>query len=244
MKALVTGGTGFVGSHLIDALLRRGDTVTALVRTPAKAAGLATRGVRLVDEYRKGGIGGVSPNNVPAADRTKIEPVIQGLIDQLDAVSDLLVAESVHQLVGGNVDGSAAAMAALDKQTRPPEPRVVDTPHSTRGYTQRVVAVMQSANAGAWALLNDLPAQVEPRLNAWIARWLGDPARYVFGARVLERVDTGEKYDGRTVFRWDDKQSPLSASIDELGLSPLSLITAEWLNPLFRPSQSDSLMSK
>jgi nucleoside-diphosphate-sugar epimerase len=48
MKALVTGGTGFVGHHLIDALLRRGDGVTALVRTPAKAAGLAERGVRLL----------------------------------------------------------------------------------------------------------------------------------------------------------------------------------------------------
>jgi nucleoside-diphosphate-sugar epimerase len=48
MRALVTGGTGFVGRHLIDALLRRGDQVTALVRTPAKAAGLGERGVRLV----------------------------------------------------------------------------------------------------------------------------------------------------------------------------------------------------
>jgi|CXWL01.1.fsa_nt_gi nucleoside-diphosphate-sugar epimerase len=48
MRALVTGATGFVGGHLIDRLLARGDTVTALVRSPAKAADLATRGVRLV----------------------------------------------------------------------------------------------------------------------------------------------------------------------------------------------------
>jgi hypothetical protein len=217
---------GALSQHILD--YRRRYPLKPTQAGPETGEDISARdvidGVRLVDEYRKGGIGGVSPATVPAADRSQIEPVIKGLIDQLDAVSDLLVAESVHQLVGGNVDGSAAAMATLDKQTRPPEPRVVETPHSTRGYTQRVVAVMQSANAGAWAPLNDLPAQVEPRLNAWIARWLGDPAQYVFAARLLQRVDTGDTYDGRPVFRWDALGNALTASIDELGLSPLSLM--------------------
>jgi dihydroflavonol-4-reductase len=48
VKALVTGGTGFVGAHLIDRLLTSGHDVTALVRSPARAAGLEERGVRLV----------------------------------------------------------------------------------------------------------------------------------------------------------------------------------------------------
>ena len=48
MKALVTGSTGFVGGHLIDALQRAGHSVTALVRTPSKATGLAGTGVTLV----------------------------------------------------------------------------------------------------------------------------------------------------------------------------------------------------
>lgn len=40
MNVFVTGGTGFVGAHLVKALRARGDTVTALVRRPALAAQL------------------------------------------------------------------------------------------------------------------------------------------------------------------------------------------------------------
>ena len=57
MKALVTGATGFVGSHLAEALRRRGDEVTALARSASKAAALAPLGVRVVpgDLHDRGG---------------------------------------------------------------------------------------------------------------------------------------------------------------------------------------------
>jgi nucleoside-diphosphate-sugar epimerase len=48
MRALVTGATGFVGSHLVDALQRRGATVTALARSAEKAASLTSQGIRVV----------------------------------------------------------------------------------------------------------------------------------------------------------------------------------------------------
>ena len=48
MRALVTGATGFVGGHLVEALLAGGHEVTALVRSTSKGAPLAARGVRLV----------------------------------------------------------------------------------------------------------------------------------------------------------------------------------------------------
>lgn len=51
MKALVTGATGFVGGHLAHALLESGHEVTALVRSPARGATLARRGVRLVEGH-------------------------------------------------------------------------------------------------------------------------------------------------------------------------------------------------
>ena len=48
MRALVTGATGFVGGHLAQALQRRGDEVTALARSPAKAQVLILAGMKVV----------------------------------------------------------------------------------------------------------------------------------------------------------------------------------------------------
>lgn len=48
MRVFVTGGTGFIGGHLVEALVARGDEVTALVRSPAKAARLRKLGVHQV----------------------------------------------------------------------------------------------------------------------------------------------------------------------------------------------------
>ena len=48
MRILVTGGTGFVGAHLVGALRAQGDAVTCLIRTPAKARALGWTDIRLV----------------------------------------------------------------------------------------------------------------------------------------------------------------------------------------------------
>jgi nucleoside-diphosphate-sugar epimerase len=48
VRTFVTGGTGFVGAHLVQALRARGDTVTCLVRSPAKAQALGWTDVRLI----------------------------------------------------------------------------------------------------------------------------------------------------------------------------------------------------
>lgn len=47
-KILVTGATGLTGANVCVQLVERGDTVRALVRTPADAAPLAARGIEVV----------------------------------------------------------------------------------------------------------------------------------------------------------------------------------------------------
>ncbi len=97
MKALVTGGTGFVGHHLIDALLRRGDSVTALVRTPAKASGLAERGVRLV--------AGDLSDAASMTDAARNQDVVYHL-------AGLVAARNEAEFLAVNRDGAARLAAA------------------------------------------------------------------------------------------------------------------------------------
>lgn len=49
MKAFVTGGTGFIGRHLVRKLRDRGDEVVALVRTPSKAGDLTALGATIAE---------------------------------------------------------------------------------------------------------------------------------------------------------------------------------------------------
>ncbi|HWA16637.1 MAG TPA: NAD-dependent epimerase/dehydratase family protein [Gemmatimonadales bacterium] len=106
MKALVTGATGFVGSHLVEALVRRGDAVTALVRSPGKAALLNSLDIRQV----KGDL----------HDGAALAAAVAGQ-EVIYHVAGLIAARNEAEFLHGNRDGTAnlvAAAAAFGAKSR------------------------------------------------------------------------------------------------------------------------------
>ena len=147
-------------------------------------------------------------NALPAMEQQAFESILADAINLADAVSDLLMAEGVHQIVKGNFERAGAAMAVVDKQALPIETDVARTPRGGVAYTQRFAVLCPETMAQGWP--EDRRALAEPALNRWLAHMLGAPSRYRFSARVVR----GNVID----------ELPVTVGLDVLGLSPLSAV--------------------
>jgi nucleoside-diphosphate-sugar epimerase len=111
MKVFVTGGTGFIGGHVVRKLRERGDDVVALVRDPARANDLEALGATLVT-------GDLADRGALAAAMEGCDAVIHGA-----AVYKVGIPAREHEAMRqANVVGTENALgAALDAGV----PRVV-----------------------------------------------------------------------------------------------------------------------
>ena len=152
-----------------------------------------------------------------AGARSGLEAALDLLDDAVDAVSDALIAESVHQAVQGNPLRVASTLDAIARGAAPPsELEVVRTPRTGTALVHRVVTLFSGPPAmpTEWGTpLVPFRAHAEPNLNAWAAKLLGDPARVKC---VIERIDPA------TAATLENKELRLS----ELQLSPLDFIYA------------------
>lgn len=129
MIAVVTGSTGFIGSHLVDALLARGATVRALIRTDTPASARDPRVTYAVVDL-------LDDRSVRDA------PVWEG-VTHVFHLAGVTIGRTLAQFRAGNVFPTANVLAAVAAL---PEPR------------PRVLVVSSQAAAGP-ARSKDAPVQ-------------------------------------------------------------------------------------
>ena len=145
MKALVTGATGFVGSHLAETLRRRGHEVTALARSSRKAEALASEDIRVVPG---------DLHDAAALDRAAADQ------DIIYHVAGVVAARDEADFLRANRDGTQNILNAAERSGNPrfvlvsslaaagPSPRGApltgsETPHPVTAYGRSKLAAEQ-----------------------------------------------------------------------------------------------------
>ena len=104
--AFVTGGNGFIGSHLVEALHRRGDHVRALAREPHRLRWLSPEFADIV------------PGDL--TDTPALTEAVRG-VDVVYHLAALTRARTEREMFAVNVVGTEAVLAAASASPIPPE---------------------------------------------------------------------------------------------------------------------------
>ncbi|PYQ27444.1 MAG: nucleoside-diphosphate sugar epimerase [Acidobacteria bacterium] len=112
MRVLITGGAGFIGSHLADAYLGRGDEVTII-------DDLSTGSIHNIEHIKK------HPRFHYTIDSVQNYPIVTELVDGCDVVFHLaaavgvkLIVESPVRTIETNVRGTEVVLAAANKKKK------------------------------------------------------------------------------------------------------------------------------
>ncbi|HEX5171078.1 MAG TPA: hypothetical protein VFW11_18005 [Cyclobacteriaceae bacterium] len=149
-------------------------------------------------------------SNLSAPQIAGIESAIKAekdaLEDTLDAIKDLLLSESVYQMVQGNFDRTAAITMSLKDANIPQSIDVIETPSSNHlSFTNRVTVQFDSSAVYHGPSPR---AKIEAGLNGWLKEVIGDPATLVC---VVSHVvgDTEEQGE---------------INMSDIGLEPIDLV--------------------
>jgi UDP-glucose 4-epimerase len=153
MRILVTGGTGFIGRHLCRVLAERGDSVTALARSPKKAAAVLPPGVEVLQ-------GDLSLFAAPDARLPEQDVVIH--------LAGVVAADKPEEYEAINYDAVRDLVACLSRQAWKPARMLFASSLAAGGPTSRGSALTEEdppspidpygdAKARAEAVVRDAP---------------------------------------------------------------------------------------
>ena len=122
-----------------------------------------------------------------AAEVAAIDAEAERLLDTLDAMSDVAIAESVHQAAKGNFERAAGMLDAFARGASPPEPEVVLTPRTGVTLTHRV-GIHFDPDVVYPPPVATPRALAEPRIDAWLRRHLPPLASVACSVTFFDRA--------------------------------------------------------
>ena len=164
------------------------------------------------------GISGLPPLSTDQINAVKTEK--KEIEDTLDAMRDVLTAESAYQLALGNFERAAAVMQSISGATIPPGTEVINSSRGTDlSFTNKVALHFDpTVNTNPWpAVALTQKAIAEAAVNHWIGTILGDPAAVQCNVMAVDK-------DGTILKRLDNTEIKGFVSLQDLGLQPIDFM--------------------
>ncbi|MCP4720543.1 MAG: hypothetical protein GY860_13895 [Desulfobacteraceae bacterium] len=147
--------------------------------------------------------------NLNAAEKDILKSAVDHIRDTNDAVADLGLAESIHQVLQGNIDRAAGTLETYSKGNHPQVPHVIQTPRSGVQLTHRIGIQL---NPKAAVPAGSTPrAKSEPAINEFLSDIFPDMQDIIFTVDI-SNDDLGIDTTG------------LKFSLHNLSLSPIDLL--------------------
>jgi hypothetical protein len=144
-------------------------------------------------------------NNLPLSGSNKAKIIareVDQLAEALDAIGDLALTESVHQVVQGNYDRAGGMLQAISEGTPPPEPDFVNTPRNGKTITHRMALTFDPTAADVapgWGATATPRSTANAPVNDWLGGMLPVPANTGFevtvGAGAPKNVTLSQFFD-------------------------------------------------
>jgi hypothetical protein len=175
-------------------------------------------GLKLIEAYRENPTGwdaGISPS-IPTTERNLIISSIDKIVDQMDAIGDLMLSEGMFQVATGNHERAGAVIKSLGEGNMIPDPEIIKTPRLDKVYMQRKALMFDttSGDSQAWPGDESARSYSEPALNNWLKTVLPDPNNILINYQYTTLDIMGDE-------AYTDEQIALS----DLGLQPIDFVS-------------------
>lgn len=170
-----------------------------------------------------------------SAERKRLGDALDSGLDDLDAIADAAVAQSVFSLAEGNVpEATTTLTAAATGEPTFPRLRFADGRRTATTITHRLLLLVEPGANGDWpgAEISGR-ALAAPALEAWLEGVLGDPARFTLGIRFRDPVTGAAAAPTLTRTLADVGLAALDVVAlapagEEPGLGRLGMLLASW----------------